>query len=229
MSYGLTVYNSGSLIQIGEDYSNYYLSQEGTATIPSGTEEIQISINNPSGLQPLIAIKSSTYAVALRQNSTIGAFRRQFGTTASITFSYRIYLPSLNLSAPGERYGLVVKNSTGSIVFDSSRKQLRVLQLIGYTETARTPGVGPNKVEAPRYFSHSHGDKFIMHSQWPLRRGVMLTGDGQLMGFLLCAIKSSNNSVAVTDSLFRTDLPWTDNAYPRYDGRDQLYLAILGD
>lgn len=229
MSYGLTVYNSGSLVQIGEDYSNYYLSQEGTATIPSGTEGVQISISNPSGLQPLIAIKSPTYAVAVGRDPTIGAFKRQYGTTASITFSYRIYLPALNLSASGGSYGLVVKNSTGSIVFDSNRKQLRVLQLIGYTETTRTPNVGPNQVEAPRYFSHSHGDKFIIHSQWPLRRGVMIRFDGQLVGFLLCAIKSSSNSIAVTDSVFRTNIPWTDNAYPYYDGRIQLYLAVLGD
>ena len=229
MSYGLTVYNSGSLVQIGEDFSNYYLAQEGTATISSGVDRTIINFSNASGLPPLVAIKSSSYAVAVGRDITSAHFIRQYNTTTAITFSYRIYLPALNLSAPGGSYGLVVKNSTGSIVFDSSRKQLRVLQLIGYTETARTPDVGPNAIEAPRVFSHSLGDRFIIHSQWPLRRGVMIRVDGQLLGFLLCALKTSSNSISVTDSRVRTHIPWTDNGYPYYDGRIQLYLAILGD
>lgn len=219
MSYGLTVFNSSSLIQIGEDYSNYYLLQEGVISV--GTNGVVVNFPSTGGAMPLIATRASTVGVAV-QNVTVSSVT--FVSAGTVSVSYRVYAPSLNLSALSG-FGLIVKNSSNGIVFNSQYKQLRVLQLINYTEVARNPA----SQEAPRNFSHLLGHRFVIHSHMCLRRGTMIMVSGGPVAWILSALISTNNNIALTDALVRTGLPWTDNATPYYDPVPQMSIAIIGD
>ena len=219
MSYGLLVRNASSIIQIGEDYSNYYLHQEGVVSV--GPNGASVSYSSVGGALPLVATRAASVGVAIQSVSSTQVF---LVSSSSVSVPYRIYMPSTDVTAPSG-YGLVVKNSANKIVFDSTRKQLRVLQLINYTEVARNP----SSPEAPREFNHSLGHRFVIHSHACVKRGVMVIPSSGPVAWMLAGLISINNKVAVADSYVKTGWPWTNTAYPYYDGFPQASLALIGD
>ena len=219
MSYGLLVRNASSIIQIGEDYSNYYLHQEGVVSV--GPNGASVSYSSVEGALPLVATRAASVGVAIQSVSSTQVF---LVSSSSVSVPYRIYMPSTNVTAPSG-YGLVVKNSANKIVFDSTRKQLRVLQLINYTEVARNP----SSPEAPREFNHSLGHRFVIHSHACVRRGTMIMFNGGPVAWILAGLISINNKVAIADTYVRSGWPWTDTAYPYYDGLPQTSIALIGD
>lgn len=222
MSYGITVKNTSSLIQIGEDYSNYYLVQEGVVSVGSSGAVVNFPAYGSS--LPIVATRAATVGVAIQSVTSSSV---TFVAKSTVSVPYRIYLPSTSLASPSG-YGLVVKNSSGGIVFDSTKKQLRVLGLISYSEVARAPGVGPNQSESPRLFSHGLGNRFVIHSHASMRRGTMVLVSGGPVAWILSALTSVNNAVYLGDAFVTTGLPWTDNAYPYYDGLSAA-IGIIGD
>ena len=218
MSYGLTVFNSSSLIQIGENYSNYYLLQEGIISVDAGGAVV----NFPStgGPMPLIATRASTVGVAV-QNITASSVTFVSGSNVSVP--YRIYAPSLNLNVMSG-FGLIVKNTANEVVFNSQHKQLRVLQLINYTEVIRQAA----GMEV-RTFPHALGQRFVIHSHMCVRRGLLITpSNGALVAWLLPALVSTNNNIALTDAAVRTGQFWSDIPRFYYEGITAS-LAIIGD
>ncbi len=219
MSYGLLVRNASSIIQIGEDYSNYYLHQEGVVSV--GPNIASVSYSSVGGALPLVATRAASVGVAIHSVSSTQVF---LAASSSVSVPYRIYMPSTNVTAPSG-YGLVVKNSANEIIFDSTRKQLRVLQLINYTEVARNP-IRP---EAPREFNHSLGHRFVIHSHACVRRGIMLMPNGTHVASMLAGLISINNKVAIADAYVKPGWSWTDIAYPHYKEFPQVSIALIGD
>jgi hypothetical protein len=153
MAYGLLVKNSSGYIQIDDNYSNYTLIASGSVTInESYDRSIRIAtISFPSQSFPVSVCIGNTgsafVACVSRTSTSVGLV-----ASATVTISYRIYgLISVN---PGTTsgYGLIVKNGSGGVVFNSNLPYMRIGQITTSTvgnETLPTVthGYGANFVD----------------------------------------------------------------------------------
>ena len=137
MSYGVLVKNSSGYIQIDDNYSNYTLIASGSVGISAST----MSKVNPATVY--FASQSSPVVVCI--GNTGGAVVALLATSASsvqlvsgtnTTVPYRIYANVAHNPGSTSGYGLVVRNASGQVVFNSNLTYMRVGQLtfstVGY-------------------------------------------------------------------------------------------------
>lgn len=153
MAYGLLVKNSSGYIQIDDNYSNYTLIASGSVTISESYDDsIKIAtISFPSQSFPVSVCIGNTgsafVACVSRTSTSVGLV-----ASATVTISYRIYgLISVN---PGSTsgYGLIVKNGSGGVVFNSNLPYMRIGQITtstvgNATLPTVTHGYGANFVD----------------------------------------------------------------------------------
>jgi hypothetical protein len=137
MSYGILVKNSSGYIQIDDNYSNYTLIASGSVGVSAST----VNQVNPATVyftdqpSPVVVCVGNTggAVVALLTTSSSSV---QFVSNANITVSYRIYANVANNPGLISGYGLVVRNASSQVVFNSNLTYMRVGQLtfstVGY-------------------------------------------------------------------------------------------------
>lgn len=153
MTYGLLVKNSSGYIQIDDNYSNYTLIASGSVTInESYRNSIRIAtISFPSQAFPVSVCIGNTgsafVACVSRTSTSVGLV-----ANATVTISYRIY--GLISANPGTTsgYGLIVKNGSGGVVFNSNLPYMRIGQITtsivgNATLPTVTHGYGANFVD----------------------------------------------------------------------------------
>lgn len=138
MSYGISVQNSSGYIQIDDNYPNYTLIASGavgvTASLANKVNPATVSFTSQSS--PVVACIGNTsgaYVALLSRSST----SVQFVSNASITLPYRIYANVVNNTGSTSGYGLVVRNGSNQVMFNSNLTYMRVGQLtfstVGYS------------------------------------------------------------------------------------------------
>lgn len=137
MSYGILVKNSSGYIQIDDNYSNYTLIASGAVSVSASTASKvnPATVSFTSQSSPVVACigdTSGAYVAVLSRSST----SVQFVSNASITLPYRIYANVANNPGSTSGYGLIVRNASGQVVFNSNLTYMRVGQLtfstVGY-------------------------------------------------------------------------------------------------
>lgn len=137
MSYGILVKNSSGYIQIDDNYSNYTLIASGSVWVNAST------VNQVNPATVYFANQSSPVVVCIGNTGgavvalfTTSASSAQFVSNASTTVSYRIYANVANNPGSISGYGLVVRNASSQVVFNSNLTYMRVGQLtfstVGY-------------------------------------------------------------------------------------------------
>lgn len=226
MSYGFTAYSSSGFVQIGEDYKNYFLLQEGTINIPTADTTVKVTFPSAGGI-PIVAIRTTQGAVALYSpeegwgppESEI--YFRSY-TEGACSFSYRVYKKIETASTGG--VGLKVFNSAGAVVFDSSKPNpLTVLGVINYSTAAFT-GYARN-LSTP--FSHSFGNRFIAFSYQQMIRGRVFASDQNLYAWAYPAFSAANNSITLQNAL-RYEYTSVFNRV-EYEPISNAAIVILGD
>ena len=137
MSYGILVKNSSGYTQIDDNYSNYTLIASGSVGISAST----MSKVNPATVYfasqsiPVVVCIGNTGGAVVALLAT-SASSVQFVSNANTTVSYRIYANVANNPGSISGYGLVVRNASSQVVFNSNLTYMRVGQLtfstVGY-------------------------------------------------------------------------------------------------
>lgn len=137
MSYGILVKNSSGYIQIDDNYSNYALIASGSVWVSAST----VTRVNPATVY--FASQSSPVVVCIGNTggAVVALFAitdssAQFISNASTTVPYRIYANVADNPGSTSGYGLVVRNASSQVVFNSNLTYMRVGQLtvstVGY-------------------------------------------------------------------------------------------------
>lgn len=196
MSYGLSVYNSASFVQIDSTYLNYCELMRGSVTI-SGTGFREIFLG-ASYTAPLIAIRT-TSGNGLASTYTVGSSPSSFAviieniSTNTTTVEYVVFVESGAIASSGN-FGLLVRNGYGSEVFNSNKKALRINSVV--SANLGTQGVHSSTYN-PKFITtipHSMGNPFVLAENPTSRRGVLLVG-GSPAAWLITAIKTGNNEL----------------------------------
>lgn len=127
MVFGFLAKGDAGNVQIDENYANLSLSVNGTATSDS-SRKARITITD--GSSPVIVLRSSTGIVAWAGtlNPSAGVFYLEVRTQyASQSFDYWVFDKPNGIGISS--FGLVVKDSTGAVVFRSDKKPLRITQI----------------------------------------------------------------------------------------------------
>lgn len=131
MSYGLRIYNESGYVQIDDTYSNFTVIASGSGasaqeiTFPAQARPPLVLISPASDGQPLVRWSLQTSSFQVRGGS----------------FSYKVLVPTSDIGAGAESYGLRVYNASGGICFDSGREQFRVLKSVTFVPTSLTSEV----------------------------------------------------------------------------------------
>lgn len=137
MSYGILVKNSSDYIQIDENYSNYTLIASGSVWVSASTvnQVNPATVYFASQSSPVVVCIGNTGGAVVALFAT-SASSAQFVSSASTIVSYRIYANVANNPGSTSGYGLVVRNASSQVVFNSNLTYMRVGQLtfstVGY-------------------------------------------------------------------------------------------------
>lgn len=129
MAYGFSVENQSGFVQVDQDFSNYVLIAEGSASTNT-------NISYPTQSTPPIIFVGKTpsnRAVGVQSVRPSSCRLKGFGNSVfnnsssfDFSISYRIYgLASENVG-PASGYGIRVFDGSGSVVFDSNEEFMRV-------------------------------------------------------------------------------------------------------
>lgn len=137
MSYGILVKNSSNYIQIDDNYSNYTLIASGSVGVSASTmnKVNPATVYFASQSSPVVVCIGNTGGAVVALLAT-SASSVQFVSNANTTVSYRIYANVAHNPGSTSGYGLVVRNASGQVVFNSNLTYMRVGQLtfstVGY-------------------------------------------------------------------------------------------------
>lgn len=176
MTYGFKSITDSGIIQIDEVTPVYKILSSGT-----GTTEVDYPINTTTGAQLFIRGEVTTatyYMIAKSSGSTFQIQARASQTDITKrAFKYVWAAPSNSLPANNSGYGLIVRNSSGAITFNSNYRPFAVAHLennyfaspdagIAFIKTLNlpTPSLGEYYVSAGSivpYYTYSVLGNFI--------------------------------------------------------------------
>lgn len=160
MAFGFSVYGDDG-IQIDDNYRNLMLVAKGTtATLISVGAVAEVTYTGAAGCTPVLAISCTSLAsvmsvsvvgntwtwglsVLYRPNS--GAFDDGCTGVTHTSAAVDWYVFDKPPAAPSVGFGLVVRDGDGAVVFDSSRRAMRVVgvltapSIVGYTADRSFP------------------------------------------------------------------------------------------
>jgi len=127
MTYGLLLNKNDGSVLIDQDFSCYFMLQQGVATANTTVN----FANQPNGC--IIAVRGipDTCVISLKAQTTnsfvAGGYvaSTDFRTLNNFSFEYRIYALAVD-NPPALSYGLQVFDAHGRTVFDSMRTYLRI-------------------------------------------------------------------------------------------------------
>ncbi|HCC4915132.1 TPA: hypothetical protein M5Q67_006140 [Pseudomonas aeruginosa] len=142
MPAGLTVFNDNWTFQINEDYSNVQLKSKGTFTVSSPTAKYTYSYKGVlfvEGDNPEVYVTgtgSAYIGVGLKERVNNGWNFTIYSST-KVTFTYYVFDTNL---PPAGTFGLQVFKENGSLVYDSSWRVLRIIDVftLGYPSSQKT-------------------------------------------------------------------------------------------
>lgn len=142
MAYGFEIVNDSGNVIVDTLYKNFSYYENGSLTIsgdPAFDGRVVVNFSTPVSTPPLIAIKPSSTVTFV---SVIGyvynsetfkytgftayssGFTSMYNPPANTSFYWRAYIPTPNNIS--SNYGLVTYNSSGEVVFDSSREYFKI-------------------------------------------------------------------------------------------------------
>jgi len=156
MPTGLQVKNDDGEINIDEEYRNFSLKTQGTATI--GTTNIggsvalynaQIQVTNCTS--PILALRATTSVSVVGTQVSGSTYTFDvYSNTSNHTFNYYVFdVPT----APADTFGLQVFNSSGDLVFHSSNKHMK----IAYVYNANDGGSSGNTLASGKTYAVVQG------------------------------------------------------------------------
>lgn len=139
--YGLKIVNDTGSVQIDSTYENYFLYASGSATtaeVPySRAMNAAILATFPAALPPstnlLVASHSDTPHSFIgfkfdASGDIVGAYFAVANT--AIAVDWAVLMPLAQLGTPSEAYGLVVRNPSGQVVYDSRYQPVRIISAL---------------------------------------------------------------------------------------------------
>jgi hypothetical protein len=130
MGYGLEVKNSAGDIIIDGVNKNFALYESGSGTIPSNNI-LTVSFATPTPQIPIIAIQptDTTGYISIIGYTKNGSNWTGFivFSTNGATFNWKVYVAHPTTEA--ENYGLVVRDVSSNIVFDSARTYFKIYSI----------------------------------------------------------------------------------------------------
>ena len=127
--YGLQLINSGGEIQIDGLYKNFAFNQSGSGSITSGGTPWNINITDVSSA-PIFVTKADasiyhSVVTAIKSGSNYASIEGR--ASGSMTCYWKVYIPGPISSTPD--YGLVVKNSSNEVVFNSDDEWMKIVSV----------------------------------------------------------------------------------------------------
>lgn len=135
MAFGLQVYNSSGILQIDQDYQNYFLLRKtsltvtGTASITDKRANKNFTAYTRLRTDSIIAIRCNTTGAWVYYYEQISNYPnvlcfQAVGVSGTVSFDVFEFGKLTSYATSG--YGLQVFTATGECVFDSTQKPMRV-------------------------------------------------------------------------------------------------------
>lgn len=130
-----SISTTGGVVQIDQDTTNFALVAKGTGTFSNlayGSTTVRYCLTTVTGLRnPVIAIQTASgidFWSGMKANGggSFSFYVYSTGATNGSTFTYYIF-DSADLSTISDRAGLQIFNASGTTVFHSSAKAMRVV------------------------------------------------------------------------------------------------------
>ncbi|WP_250467621.1 hypothetical protein [Caballeronia sp. GAFFF2] len=137
--FGLKVVNANGFLQIDSTYANLGLRQKGSITSGGAATAngwYAATLTVAYGVSPMLAVRPASGQCVLVSTSVSGSnITYKFYCNASgVAITYWLFDSPAGITGSGS-YGLIVRNSSGSPVFDSRMSYLRILDFINGTGT----------------------------------------------------------------------------------------------
>ena len=137
MSYGIHITGSNGFTQVDQNYQNYILIAEGSAstgsTITFTTTDapiVMVSVTPSDRIYLLESITSSSFKVLSHAANSGSGTGSGPDLAPNFTFSYRVYgRAGQHVSTSYGEYGLRVLTPNGEVAFDSNYRYPRILQI----------------------------------------------------------------------------------------------------
>lgn len=128
MSFGAKFINDSNTIQVDDTFQNYELKTSGTISVPAYGSYGTITYTGST--KAIVAIRPQDgYGVAICSvvyNSSTGVKTWRFWTNTACSLDYYIF-DAPDQSTPLPTYGLVLRDTAGTITFRSDKKYMRVV------------------------------------------------------------------------------------------------------
>jgi hypothetical protein len=158
MGYGLEVKNSAGDIIIDGVNKNFAFYESGSGTISGTTHRLDVTFATPTSQVPIIAIQplDTAGAISVISYTKSGSNWTGFtvGSYLGASFNWKVYVAHPNTEA--ESYGLIVRDASSNIVFDSARVYFKIYQVttginLGFVPTATYQDITHSGISNPYY------------------------------------------------------------------------------
>jgi len=165
MAAGIQVFNDSNFIQIDGDYRNLEFKQKGSVNIPGsnaagGGGVVSYVTVSYSGVDPVIAINSSGFSYASISSISGNTYTWMIynGETSAQTVEYFIFAQPSSSSAGNS--GIEIRDAAGSLVFDSNKRYLRVMD---YLESSKVSEDQTRSYDAkPAFLMCDFGYRYVV-------------------------------------------------------------------
>ena len=185
MTFGFQVIGDGG-IQIDANYRNLMLVAKGTTAILMSAGSVEaVSYTGAAGCTPVLALSCTrlaavmyvvvsgntwTWHISVLYRPMSGTFDDGSSGVVHMPATINWYVFDKPPAAPSTGFGLVVRDETGGVVFDSSRRSMRVVgqvasqSIVGYSANSSFPSPGTFTGAAGRSYACVYaGTRYRLH------------------------------------------------------------------
>lgn len=142
MAYGFKCRNRFGYFLIDDDYENLLVRHEGSITTSAEDEmELRYATVTLAADTPVLAFRSSVLVNTFCVDLGNGMRRFGFRTKEPASVQYWVFDKAVYARKYGssQRYGLIVRKSDGTVVFDSRARAMRVADLVSGNGAVASP------------------------------------------------------------------------------------------
>lgn len=144
MSYGISISNTSGIVQIDDNYENFFIVASGTVTAnTSGGSGLDMpTLQAAYGQDMLVFIRTSSYGNNIAIYRANAADFAHFYCQASITLSYVVLVPFSYFTGYASGFGVNVFKPAGGLVFSSNANTVSYSNSVtipAHTVTESTP------------------------------------------------------------------------------------------
>lgn len=177
------VLNTAGIVQISDDYHNLAFIQKSIVTTTTSifTNGSTVTVSGGTftytGTTPIIAIRSSALATITGASKSGSTWTYSFAIAGPIGSTATIYIFDEPQALSGNEYGLIVKNASNKIVYDSNQKYMKLVDF-QYLTMPNSGTIGVGGLPTPPSYTYTGNSSKVYAAVFARPGGYTITYPG---------------------------------------------------